>query len=49
MPFSMQEEGIDGTDHYIRFVATRATPRTILTRDIEQASANHDELTSVRG
>ena len=45
---SNTQEGIDGTDHYIRFVVTRATSRAVSTRDIEQESANDKELTSVR-
>lgn len=38
-----------GAEDYVRFVAVNATPAALTTRDIEQVSAEDDELEVVRG
>ena len=43
-----EEEHKHEAEHYVRFVATHATPRAMNTHEVEQKSAIGDELEQVR-
>ena len=45
---SHQEGCSEECENYIRFVAQTATPKALSTRDVEEASADDDELSEIR-